>query len=140
MTEVCRDELLRGVLVEFPETRLRVSGRCMEPAVREGETALLWSAGRRPPRLGDIVLVRTAAGLRLHRLVASLPGLGALTRADAGLDFDARPLELLATVVGVAEDPGRRLRRPLRALRSAAGALARAAGRRLGGSRFAGAR
>lgn len=63
-----REAALRACLDEFPHVRLTVSGDCMEPALRPGQVALV----ARPvdfARVGDIVLVRAPAGLRLHRLV-----------------------------------------------------------------------
>ena len=51
----------------LPEARLAVRGRCMEPALRDGETVVLAPAAARPPRFGDVVLARLPEGLRLER-------------------------------------------------------------------------
>ena len=67
------EELLRDCLAAYPHVRLTVSGRCMEPAIRSGDKVHLVAAGRRPPRVGDVVLARQKEGLRLHRLVWGRP-------------------------------------------------------------------
>jgi len=63
------DALLRDVLATFRYARMRVTGECMRPTLLPGDVAIVASAERRPPRIGDVVLVRHAEGLRLHRLV-----------------------------------------------------------------------
>jgi hypothetical protein len=116
--------LLEGLLREFPEATLRVSGRCLEPRIREGERVRLRSALRCPPRFGDVVLTRQPQGFRLHRLVWAL-GDRIRTQADRGaLDPALRRRDVLATVVGV-EDRARPRDR-FRAARSLGLSLARA--------------
>jgi hypothetical protein len=124
------EELLRDCLSSFPHVRLTVTGRCMEPALRHGERVHLVGAGRRRPRLGDVVLARQKDGLRLHRLVwgppLALPGAPWRTKADRGLRLDP-PLgagDVLASVASVEGRPGARPRRAGRALVSLAGGVA----------------
>jgi hypothetical protein len=105
------EAVLRDCLDAFPLVRLRVSGGCMAPRLREGDVVELASCVRRPPRVGDVVLVRLPAGVRLHRLLWR-PLRGAArwrTKADHGrfCDPHVRARDVLATVVGV-ERRGRR--------------------------------
>ena len=64
---------LRQLLASHSSVRFTVTGRCMEPAIREGEQVRLVGPERRSPRVGDVVLVRLPSGLRLHRLVWGPP-------------------------------------------------------------------
>jgi Peptidase S24-like len=112
----------RDCLESFPEASFTVTGHCMGPSLRHGDVVVVRAASRRPPRVGDIVLARHPAGLRLHRLVVGrgLRGLarGLRTKADRArfLDPPLRSSDLLGTVVAC---EGRPLpRRPLRALAS----------------------
>ncbi len=123
------EELLRDCLGAFPHVRLTVSGRCMEPAIRSGDKVHLVAAGRRPPRVGDVVLARQKEGLRLHRLVWGPPlapdGSAWRTRADRGslLDPPLAAADVLASVEAVERRPGEPPRRRGRALASLAGAV-----------------
>jgi hypothetical protein len=67
------DLILRDCLERYPAVSLRVTGECMRPGLVPGCLVHLVSPVRRPPRLGDVVLVRLPAGLRLHRLVWGPP-------------------------------------------------------------------
>ncbi len=131
------EELLRDCLAEFPHVRLTVTGRCMEPALADGDKVRLVSAARRRPRVGDVVLARQKEGLRLHRLVFGPPlapsGMRWRTRADRGLLLDPPLLagDVLASIVSVEGRPDARPRRTLRALVS----LARAVVARVTGGR-----
>lgn len=80
-------EFVRGLLGEFGSLTLRVSGGCMEPALPEGSTV---SVVARRPRLGEVALVATDGGLRLHRVVWAPPlGRGRFrTCADRALAID----------------------------------------------------
>ena len=125
------DSMLRGCLDEFAMVRLSVSGDCMMPVLRPGDTVVLAPARHYRPRLGDIVLVRLAAGLRLHRLVPGWPSRGSArrTKADRAAYWDPpfAPGDLLGAVVGL-EREGRALPRPARiapALRSLVRAVLR---------------
>ncbi len=102
------DALLRDVLATFRYARMRVTGECMRPTLLPGDVAIVASAERRPPRIGDVVLVRHAEGLRLHRLVLKWKGswrtMGdRTTRLDASVGAGS----ILGTVAAV---EGRRLR------------------------------
>jgi hypothetical protein len=60
---------IRECLRVHPEgVLLTVSGTCMEPALKEGARIELRSPTS-PPRVGDVVLLRLPAGLRLHRVL-----------------------------------------------------------------------
>jgi hypothetical protein len=117
-------ELLAGCVQAFPEVRFTVSGRCMEPALAAGERVILAGPAERAPRLGDVVLFRHPAGLRLHRLVLSRGRL-LRTKADRAraLDPAIPPSAVLGTVVGVEGRPDANPRRPTRALLSLGRAL-----------------
>lgn len=123
------DALLRGCFEQFPHARLAVTGRCMTPALRPGDTALLVPAHRHRPRLGEVVLVRLPDGLRLHRLVLGPPRHGSVrrTKADRSSSWDPphAASDLLGTVVAV-ERQGRMLPAPRR-LGPTLGSLARLA-------------
>jgi hypothetical protein len=103
--EARADALLRGCLAEFPQARLTVTGACMTPALLPGDVAIVEAARGRRPRLGEIVLVRLAEGLRLHRLVPGPRRRGSFrrTKADraACWDHPFAPEDLLGTVVAV---------------------------------------
>lgn len=115
------DAVARDCLSAFPSARLKVTGTCMAPVLREGETVVLTSPRDRRPRFGDVVLARIPHGLRLHRVVWGWPLPGRVRlQADRGRLWDPsiEPGAVLATVIGVAEDPGRRVRSAMAALRS----------------------
>ncbi len=120
------EDVLRDCLASFPHVRLTVSGRCMEPALCQGEKIRLVGTARRRPRVGDVVLARQSAGLRLHRLVWGPPlaraGGSWRTKADRGrlLDPPLGAEAVLASVEAVEARPGARPRRPGRALVSLA--------------------
>jgi hypothetical protein len=101
---------------------IRVSGRCMEPALLAGELVEL---RRTRPRVGDVVLAQLPQGLRLHRLLLKLPlGAGWRTKGDRSDPWDARigSGDVLATVVRSCAT-GRSPRSRGLALRSLASAL-----------------
>ena len=82
-----REAILQGCLDEFACVSLTVTGVCMEPALREGQSV---TVSRAAPRLGDIVLVKHAEALRLHRLIWRSPfrPRGWRTKADRSWIFD----------------------------------------------------
>jgi hypothetical protein len=129
--ELSRD-VLSACLRDFPHVQLTVTGRCMEPALREGEVVTLVSAARRRPRLGDVVLTSVAGGFRLHRLVWWRPGGRWRTKADRAPTWDAASNEadLIATAIevrsGALARPTRRARPLLRSLIAVAAAQLRA--------------
>lgn len=78
---------IRECLDLHPEgATLTVSGTCMEPALGEGLQISLRRL-RGVPRLGDVVLVRTPAGLRLHRVLMRF-GERIRTKGDRGVYLD----------------------------------------------------
>jgi hypothetical protein len=106
------DLIVRDCLERFPSVRLRVSGECMRPGLAPGATVRLASPARRPPRLGDVVLVRLPTGLRLHRLVWGPPlaprGTRWRTKGDRSWLWDPLldPQHVLATVVDEGQGGG----------------------------------
>jgi hypothetical protein len=71
-----------------------------------------------------VVLLRHPAGLRLHRLIWSPPGLRWRTKGDRAVfcDPSLAPADLLATVIA-ADPPRESVRSPRRALRSLVSAV-----------------
>ncbi len=106
--------LLESCVRAFGRVQLRVTGGCMGPVLPAGARVGLECAERRPARLGDIVLVRTKHGLRLHRVVWKLPfGDGAMrTKGDraTGWDPPVAPGDVLGVVASsdAAADPASR--------------------------------
>jgi hypothetical protein len=101
-----RSALLRASLGAFEEVRFRVTGACMQPALLDGETVRVTGAALRVPRFGDVVLVDSREGPRLHRLVFSWAG-RMRTRGDASFGFDGprRSADAFGTVLGVERGP-----------------------------------
>lgn len=111
--ELCPDlieSLLRDCLASFPHVRLKVTGCCMEPAFSDGDVVLLANPARRPPRIGDVVLVRQPVGLRLHRLIWGPPLASRLrswrSQADRAAVWDPRFAsgDIIGTVITIAGD------------------------------------
>jgi hypothetical protein len=73
----------------------------MLPSVRPGSRVKIRRAGLDDVRSGDVVLVRTDAGLRLHRLVDIRPGPLLVTRGDNHRHTD--PPESVDRLLGVAD-------------------------------------
>jgi hypothetical protein len=128
------DDLTFGVVLDclrgFPFVRLTVTGACMAPALPAGATVAVQHADERPPRFGDVVLLRDGQGLRLHRLVwKPLLGGGGCWRTKAdrarGLDPAVRREDVLGTVVAVNGRCPARLRPGLVSLAGAMGARLR---------------
>ena len=125
-------DVLTACLRDFAHVQLTVTGRCMEPALREGEVVTLVSAARRAPRLGDVVLTSVEGGFRLHRLVWRRPGGRWRTKADRAPTWDAasNDADLIATAIevrsGETKRPTRRARPLLRSLIAVAAAHLRA--------------
>jgi hypothetical protein len=78
----------------------------MRPTLAPGDVVRLAHASVREPRVGDVILVESGEGPRLHRLVFSLAG-RIRTRGDRGPGFDGprRLEEALGTVLGVERGP-----------------------------------
>jgi hypothetical protein len=105
------EAVLRECLAVDPRGgQLTVSGNCMEPVLREGAIVRIETPAR-SVRTGDIVLVRTSVGLRLHRVVFRLGGT-LRTKGDRAAFLD--PAVTVRNVIGVfapAESRGRNLGR-----------------------------
>jgi hypothetical protein len=118
--------VLRGCLEAFREVRFTVTGRCMEPALVEGESVVVAAPTRASARLGDVVLVQQADGLRLHRVIWAFGG-QLRTKGDRSPRWDPTLTRsaILGTVVAVG-DTGRPrpMRDPWRALVSLARGMA----------------
>jgi len=101
--EAFAETVLRACLADFPLVRMRVTGDCMRPALEPGDSVLIASAARSPPRFGDVVLVLTPDGPRLHRLVWRAPGSAWRRMGDRSPRWDAPlPAErVLGTLVAV---------------------------------------
>ena len=100
---------------------LTVSGTCMEPSLPERSKVTLLP----PPaavRVGDVVLLRTVASLRLHRVLVS-GRTGIRTKGDRGMYLD--PGAPPSAVIGVCETNESRLALRVRAVLSLARLLAR---------------
>lgn len=99
--------IVRECLREYAQVRLKVKGRCMAPAIVPGMTVVLREARMCPPKAGDVVLVRHAGGLRLHRLYVGPPFASKhrrwRTRGDRGFAWDPeiQPGGVLGTLAAV---------------------------------------
>jgi hypothetical protein len=99
--------ILSWCLEEVGAVRLRVTGRCMAPALKEGQTVWIAPPGRGRPRWGDVVLVRRPEGVRLHRLLWNRPrrptGRAWITKADTAWAWDGRlrPSDVLGVAISV---------------------------------------
>jgi hypothetical protein len=101
-------------LLSFPYVRFRVTGDCMTPLLPAGTTVTVVPSDRKPPRIGDIVLVRHSGGLRLHRLIWGPPLVRRgswRTKGDRAWLWDGRAPgdAILGTVIAGESggDPGR---------------------------------
>lgn len=101
--------------------QLTVSGTCMEPSLKEGRRITV-KAFDGVVRVGDVVLLRTAAGLRLHRVLLRL-GDRIRTKGDLGRYLD--PASSSSDIVGVCELSETRLARLAGVARSLGRLLAR---------------
>lgn len=95
-------DVLREILDGFAGVQVTVTGDCLEPRLHEGTAVPLVASALRPPRLGDVVLVRHPSGFRLHRLVWGPPLARRRwrTKGDRSLLWDPAvgPDDVLATV------------------------------------------
>jgi hypothetical protein len=87
-----KQELLLEVLAKCSQTRLRVNGTSMLPALLPYDVVILRRAGINELSRGDIVLVENNGSLLLHRIV-NLGAGWAQTRGDFLLHDDA-PLQI----------------------------------------------
>lgn len=119
--EVAEDWIREVLRRDEGGAQLTVSGACMEPSLKEGSKITL----RRfhgAARVGDVVLLQTAAGLRLHRVLLRF-GDRVRTKGDRGIFLD--PASSFSAIIGVCEATESRLARLVRAARSLARLLAR---------------
>lgn len=104
--------LVQESLAGFEAVNFRVTGDCMRPALAPGDVVRVAGVGRHRPRFGDVVLVATGEGLRLHRLVWRLPFVVSpwRTKGDHAPGFDGplSPDKALGTVLGVEGSQGLR--------------------------------
>lgn len=113
----CGQALLEELARRPEGLALLIRGDCMEPVLRQGDRVTL--RARRLYLPGDLVAVRGAAGLLVHRFLGYRPRLTrweVWTRADRGLRPDRAAL--LADVLGRVEDLGVPLRSRLVAVGS----------------------
>jgi hypothetical protein len=84
-------ELVRGAAAERSALWVRVTGKSMNPIVREGDAVLLVPPFP-SPRRGEVVFIDSQTGPLLHR-VAAITGGMILTRGDAcGTDDPPHPV------------------------------------------------
>lgn len=67
--------------------RFQAKGRSMLPAIHDGEIVHVQPVTRDMLRVGDIVLLRTGAEFRAHRIIRKR-GQCFITRGDSGVDTD----------------------------------------------------
>jgi hypothetical protein len=109
-----RADMGRATLEEclrlFPSVRFRVTGNCMAPVLPAGTTVTVAPSSQKPPRIGDLVLVRQPDGLRLHRLIWGPPlarGCDWRTKGDRSRLWDARiPQDAILGTVVASESGG----------------------------------
>ncbi len=83
------EQLSRGLLASGHQIRFQARGRSMLPVIRDGETLRVEGVAAKRLRVGDIVVTKTAHGLRAHRLIfKDLARDCFLTRGDAGQESD----------------------------------------------------
>jgi hypothetical protein len=93
---------------------LTVTGTCMEPAIKEG-TRVRLTVPDRLVRVGDVALLRTPGGLRLHRVVLRR-GSTLRTKGDTGAYLD--PAASTGDVIAIAAASEPRWKRASRAASS----------------------
>src|SRR5579864_1077500 len=95
------EALSRELLCAGNRIRFQARGASMSPSIRDGEFVLVAPANRTELRKGDIVLVRSTNGFRLHRLVVTDPEADVfITRGDCGRERD--PAVSAEEIVGIA--------------------------------------
>lgn len=119
--EVAEDWIREVLRLEAGGARLTVSGTCMEPSLREGSKITLTRFGG-TVCVGDVVLLRTSVGLRLHRVLLRF-GDRVRTKGDRGTYLD--PASPLSAIIGVCETSETRVARVIRSIRSAGRLFAR---------------
>jgi uncharacterized repeat protein (TIGR01451 family) len=92
-SEMCAALLRRGNRVRF-----RVRGASMQPNLLDGDQVLLAPAAISDLCPGDVALVETSNGLRLHR-VKNLASGAVATQGDAGLEPDPQTAQIVGRAV-----------------------------------------
>jgi uncharacterized repeat protein (TIGR01451 family) len=93
-SKVCADsklfeEVVRPLLEQGLNVRFQALGASMSPAIRDGEVVEVTPVMVTKLRKDDIVLAKSHAGFRLHRIVAADPGKDVfITRGDCGQQND----------------------------------------------------
>jgi len=92
--------LLRTLLREGMAVRFQAHGRSMYPAIADGNVVQVEPAAT-PAARGDVVVVETNDGLRLHRVTRSSANLR--TRGDCCVEHDGE-VEQLAGQIAIIND------------------------------------
>lgn len=124
------ESLCRELLREGMQIRFQARGASMSPAIRDGEIVHVKHAAAASLRKGEIVLVKSVSGFRLHRLVAAhVERDEFITRGDCGTQDDCpvRGKEILGLAVSKEVRIGKRIVRAK--LRGMSGRVARGAAR-----------
>ncbi|PYX68111.1 MAG: hypothetical protein DMG78_26085, partial [Acidobacteria bacterium] len=93
-SKVCADsklfeEVVRPLLEQGLNVRFQARGASMSPAIRDGEVVEVTPVMVTKLRKDDIVLAKSHAGFRLHRIVAADPSKDVfITRGDCGQQDD----------------------------------------------------
>jgi uncharacterized repeat protein (TIGR01451 family) len=83
------EELVRPLLEQGLNVRFQARGASMSPAIRDGEVVEVTPVMVTKLRKDDIVLAKSDAGFRLHRIVRADPGKDVfITRGDCGQQND----------------------------------------------------
>ncbi|MBZ5689567.1 MAG: DUF11 domain-containing protein [Acidobacteriia bacterium] len=83
------EEVVRPLLEQGLSVRFQARGASMSPAIRDGEVVEVTAVIVTKLRKDDIVLAKSNAGFRLHRIVAADPGKDVfITRGDCGQQND----------------------------------------------------
>src|SRR6201987_4120663 len=86
------EEVVRPLLEQGLNVRFQALGASMSPAIRDGEVVEVTPVMVTKLRKDDIVLAKSHAGFRLHRIVAADPGKDLfITRGGFGQENDPAP-------------------------------------------------
>lgn len=111
LCDLAAEVLGRGGVFE-----LRARGHSMYPYIADGDRVVLGKLAEGGPLLGDVVLARTAAGLRLHRVVSRGEVVRLRGDAEPGRGEPVAAADVLGRVVAVRVNLFQRNLRRLRAL------------------------
>src|SRR5579864_7196203 len=124
------EEVVRPLLELGLNVRFQALGASMSPAIRDGEVVEVTPVMVTKLRKDDIVLAKSNAGFRLHRIVAADPGKDVfITRGDCGQQND--PALKAEQILGIARAKEVRVGRDIvqAGFRGAGGWLLRSAAR-----------